>query len=438
MRVFSQPEKRWLLKSVNIWSLEGVSEVLDIEFTKERIEKISPSSSKKASISLLPLGFDVQTHLRVPGQAEKETAETGLKAALVGGYGGILSMPNTQPVIDHPEILEKAKEEVRPAEEKWGIRAFFSSSLSRNLDGKELISFDEMIAAGALAFTDDGRGLESDELMASCFQALSGRSTPLLQHSEMSGHGGVLAPSSVQKKLGVKAYPDEPEIRMLERDLRLLKEFPGARYHLLHATSHRAVEMISRAKKEGLRVTAEVSPHHLFFHSEQIDPQNTAFKMNPPIRGDEDRQSLRQALAEGIFDFVATDHAPHAAHQKTTEFGPSAFGTIGLETCLPVLFSLYQESCLSPQRIVEVFSSKPLEFLGLQYLFPQKFREASPARFCLARPDSDIRVFEEAGIASLSKNSCFLGSKLPLGAVASVTDAGFFRWGDLPECEALS
>lgn len=422
---------KFKLRGVDFWTVDGVSPVYDIEFDQNKIVSMT-EVDRLSSLTAIPLGFDVQAHLRVPGQAQKETAETGLKAALVGGYAGVLSMPNTKPVIDSPEVLRQAQVEVSPYEKKYGVRAFFTSSLSKNLEGQELVDFRQMKEAGALAFTDDGLGLAQDDLMSRSLESLSEIDSRLLQHSEMPGHGGELAPGRVQEEVGAKAYPDDPEIEMLDRDLKLLEKYPRARYHLLHATSKRAVERIIEAKEKGLKVSAEVSPHHLFFCNEDIQPDNTSFKMNPPLRSSEDRKSLQEAVFEGGFDFVATDHAPHAQNEKGEDFSCAAFGTIGLETTLPVLLHFYQRKKLNPQRLVEIFSKAPQDFLGLQ-VAPQKFETGSAARFCLIRPDRQPTAFEESQIASLSKNSCFLGAKLPRGAIASVTSAGLFTFEEIEE-----
>lgn len=421
----SDSRSSFFLRGLRLWTSRGESEPYDWEIENHQVVK-KRRSDFDSGVVALPLGFDVQSHLRVPGQPEKEQPLTGLRAALVGGYGGVLSMPNTRPTIDCVEVLQQAQEEISEAERQTGVRAYFTGSLSKSLEGEELVDFEKLSEKGVLAFTDDGLGLASDEKMKEALERLAPLNRPLLQHAEMPGHGGVLAPSRVQERLGVQPYSDDPEIEMLERDLQLLEDCPQARYHLLHATSARAVDRVKVAKAKGLKVTAEVSPHHLFFNSEQIDPQNSAFKMNPPIRSASDQRSLQEALRDGVLDFVATDHAPHASGQKTLDFQSAAFGTIGLETALPVLFYFFQQGLLSASRIVEVFSTRPREFLGLPSR--DQFEEGDEVQFCLTRPHSYPVVFQSASIASLSHNSCFLGASLPPGAFASFNSAGVFVW----------
>lgn len=421
------------LQGVDLWSPEGVEENLDLVVKDGLlVSKQASQVQRDRRLAVMPAGVDVQVHLRVPGQEQKESAETGLKAALCGGYAAVLSMPNTTPVIDSPQVIEEAQSRVAPFEKEFGIRAYFTSAVTQGQKGKQLVNFAEMVAAGAKAFTDDGLGVESDQIMAEAFEQLQNFELALLQHAEFPGHGGVLAPGSIQKKLGVQAYDSEPEIRMLKRDLELLRKFPKARYHLLHTTSGQAIPLLKEAKEAGLRVTGEVSPHHLFFNSEQIDPLNTAFKMNPPIRSAEDQSALLAALIEGTLDFVATDHAPHTQTDKGDDFDLSAFGTLGLETTLPVLFDFYQKGLLYPERIVQIFSSEPARFLGLEGSLGN-LHTGRAFRAVVVNPNAEKFKYTESKIHSKSFNSCFIGSNLPEVIVAHFTDSGVFSFGDFEE-----
>ncbi|RZA24653.1 MAG: dihydroorotase, partial [Proteobacteria bacterium] len=355
--------------------------------------------------------------LRVPGQAEKETAGTGLLAALRGGIGAVLSMPNTKPTIDSTEVCEAAMLELEEAAHLTGVKAYLTGCITHNMKGKAAAPYQELAKWGVKAFTDDGVGVVDDNLMREAFSASESTGLPILQHAEFPGHGGVLASGPMQSKLGIPAYPANAESDMVQRDIKLLKEFPRARDHVLHVSAHETLEQVASAKQAGLKVSCEVTPHHLWFSSDDIKDDNTSFKMNPPLRGKDDRRALRHGLAEGIIDFVATDHAPHESGAKGQNFKTSAFGTTGLETSLRVLLTLVREGVLSPQRLVQVFSTKPAEFLGIA----AEFGDVAPARPMAAvlvnRGES--ATVSENDLYSLSKNSCFLGERLD-GKVVSM------------------
>lgn len=421
-------QREYWLENVDLWGPHKVQGSVDVLIEGGIVKEILKSeSSSPARFCLIPSGVDAQVHLRVPGQEHKEDADTGLQAALCGGYGAILNMPNTLPVVDSPEVLKMAIDRVEEASRRYGVKVLFSSAVTKGLQGKDLVDFRAMAEAGAAAFTDDGLGVESDEKMEEALRQLAVLQRPFLQHAEFLGHGGVLAPGPVQKKLGLTPYPAEAENKMLERDLRLLEKHPQAKYHLLHATSKEAVDLIQSAKNKKLNVSAEVSPHHLFFNSEDIREDNTAFKMNPPIRQKEDQMALQKALFSGEFDFVATDHAPHAPDEKGEDFKKSNFGTIGLETSLPVLLHFYQTKALSAERLVQVFSTKPARFLGLDSTWGE-IKLGQTLRAVVVDPKAAKKAFSESQIHSRSKNSCFLGKALPDAIYGHFTEAGYFSF----------
>ena len=418
--------KEYKILNVELWNADGVLSSVDLLISNGQIVSISDHSGSTPSagdvdgtgLTLMPAGVDVQTHLRVPGQAAKETPLSALKSAVHGGYAAVLNMPNTKPVLDSPERIRNAQMEIERAENETGVKVFWSAAVTVSQKGEKLAPLRELASTGVRAFTDDGLGVASSELMHEAFALLQDLELPLLQHAEFPGHGGVLAPSEIQRRLGVTAYTSEPEWQMVERDLSLLKRFPQARYHVLHVSSARTVDLVMKAKGEGLRVTAEVSPHHLFFTTDDIDAGNSAFKMNPPIRSSMDRECLRKSLREGALDFVATDHAPHEMSAKSKDFDHASFGTIGLETALRVLLSLVRGGELSRERAVEVFSTRPASFLGVESMFGW----VKPGRYLhavLVDVNSPASVVTEKTIIGNSKNSCFLGSSLP-GRIHSV------------------
>ena len=391
-----------------VWVENGLLKAIGVEVpVPEGIERIDGEARV-----LMPAGVDAQVHLRVPGQGHKELPQTGLLAALRGGYSAVLTMPNTQPTIDSVAVLKSGQEQVAPFEREYGVSVFWSAAITMKLNSDDPTNFEELVGAGVRAFTNDGLGVASDEVMDQAFAHLENLGVPLLQHAEFLGHGGTLAPGSVQEKVGAAPYPDDPEWKMVERDLRELKKHKAARYHVLHVSSRKTLELVKQAKANGLNVTSEVSPHHLFFNSETIDGENRSFKMNPPIRSSEDQSALWKGLATGDVDFVATDHAPHEPLMKTGDFNKAAFGTIGLETTLPVLIDGWKKGRLTAARLVEVFATKPAKFLRL----PPGYGEFSPgAAFHAVWVDvnSPPHRYVEDDFSSLSKNSCFIGSDLP-------------------------
>jgi len=410
----------YLIDNIEIWTEKGVEKNARVLVENGRLKALGKDVDAKASANridgqgkvLMPAGVDAQAHLRVPGQSHKETPQTGLMAALKGGYCALLTMPNTQPTIDSVEILEKGKAEVKPFEQDFGVHVFWSAAITKRLNSDEWTDYHALSEAGVRAFTNDGLGVNSDEVMNEAFKRLEELNVPLLQHAEFLGHGGSLAPGPIQEKVGAAPYPDEPEWKMVERDLRELKKHPRARYHVLHVSSRRTIDFVKQARAEGLKVSAEVSPHHLFFNTETIDPDNNAFKMNPPIRSREDQEALWQALGKGDVDFVATDHAPHEDLMKTGSFDKVAFGTLGLETTLPVLLWGLNKGYLTPQRFVEVWATRPAEFLQL----PEglgRFQLNAPFHAVWLDAQAAPSVYTEQDIVSLSKNSCFVGAKLP-------------------------
>lgn len=421
--------------SVDVWNANGVQKNCDVVVERGRVKELRAAGSAKLPESqidgtgkvLLPSGVDNQVHLRVPGQSRKETAETGLRASLRGGVGAILTMPNTEPVIDTPEILAEARAAVRAAEAATGVKVFWSAAMTVGQKGETPTDPVKLKSAGVLALTDDGKGVARDEVMRAVFAANAQAKLPLLQHAEVPGHGAALAAGPVQQKLGLKPYPASAEFEMVARDLKLLAEFPEQRYHVLHVSSRRTVELVAEAKKRGLHASAETSPHHLLFTSADISESDTSFKMNPPLRDADDRSFLRAALADGRLDFVATDHAPHEASAKGTDFSRSAFGTTGLEAFFRTLWKLHAEGGLTATRLVEVFSTAPARFLGIHEEFGA-VGVGRPLRAILVDPRAPARALVPEELESLSKNSCFVGAKLPGHVHWHFNGAGAFEF----------
>ncbi len=408
--------EHYVMSNVELWTERGQRQGVSVEVKEGRIVslKADPSTVPHVidgrGLCLMPAGVDPQVHLRVPGQAQKETPGTGLLAALRGGIGAVLTMPNTKPVIDSVEVCEEAVFELEEAQKMTGVRVYLTAALSRGLKGQEASDYKALARFGVKAFTDDGLGVVDDAIMHAAFAASVETGLPILQHAEFPGHGAVLAPGPLQARLGMPAYPASAEADMVARDLKILSQYPGARYHVLHVSARETLELVAKAKEQGLLVTCEVSPHHLWFCADDIKSDDSSFKMNPPLRSALDRKALRQGLRSGLIDFVATDHAPHESEAKSPNFKTAAFGTTGLETSLRVLLSLVDAGELDAARLVQIFASRPAEFLGIAESFGD-ITEQRELKAVLV--DTKARsTITETDLFSLSKNNCFVGTEL--------------------------
>lgn len=356
----------------------------------------------------LPTGLDLQVHLRHPGQPHKETLEGGLASALAGGYDSIVSMPNTAPFLDTPEALRAAMESAARLEQEYPVRIGFAASATLGMKGETPTDVAALAASGAVAITDDGWGVRSDEAQERLLALCAESDLLFQQHAELPGHKGVTPAGPFRDRHDLPEYPRSAESGMIRRDLELLRRHPKARYHVLHVSTKESVEEIRRAKAEGLRVSAEVTPHHLIFSNHDIpapeDPRCAYFKMNPPLFSPEDRAALREALRDGTIDCVSTDHAPHETALKAKGWRESPFGTRGLETALPALLTLVAEGALDYKRVEEVFSAKPRKLLNRP-----EFME--PTGLLFVDPQARYQV-DLAELPGISENSCFLGATM--------------------------
>lgn len=413
------------LQNVDVWTADRVRKNYDITVTNGFVTDLRPAvnpTPRTRRIVVMPSAVDTQVHLRTPGQWDKETPETGLHAALKGGVGSLLTMPNTKPVLDSVEALKLAESQIAAAELRYGIRVMYSVAGTIGQQGKTVAPIEDLVANGACAITDDGRGISDDQVQLQVFEAAARSGAPFLQHAETLGAEGPLADGPVPRSLGLKPYGAHHETDMVARDLKLLEKVPNARYHLLHTSAAGSLPLVHEAKKKGLRVTAEVSPHHLFFSSDEIDAQNKSFKMNPPIRSGQDREALIDALRDGLIDWVATDHAPHEAATKQKPFAEASFGTLGLETMVPVVLDLVAKGRLSATRAVQVVSTAPAKFLGVDSEFGF-IKMGSPARLTIVAPDEAWTVHGSEHV-SLSKNTCFDGVRLTGKVVGQINRSG--------------
>jgi dihydroorotase len=314
--------------------------------------------------------IDIHVHLREPGQTHKETIRTGTAAAAAGGFTTVVAMPNTTPVNDTVKGLRWMTDAARGAVVKLlAMPAATVGSL-----GSQITDFHELVKAGAVGFTDDGKPVLEDEVMRTALVAAAGLGVPVSQHAEDTRltAGCSMNAGRVAFRLGLRGMPVEAEARIVERDLRLLREIEQAErvrphLHVQHVSTSRALHAIRRAKAEGLHVTCEAAPHHFTLTDEAIGDYDTNAKMNPPLRDEADRRAVVEALLEGTVDCIATDHAPHASWEKEVEFERAANGITGLETALGLaLCVLHREHGMPLARVIGLMSAQPASVIGLK------------------------------------------------------------------------
>ncbi len=358
---------------------------------------------------LAPGLVDLHTHLRQPGREDAETVETGCRAAALGGFTAVSPMANTDPVADHAAVIHEVLELARAA----GICDVFPvGAITRGLEGEAMAELGELFEAGVRLFSDDGHCVPNARVLRNALAYLRAfEGAVIAEHCEDASlaEGGQMHEGFVSSSLGLAGQPREAEEVVVARDLAVAR-LTGGRLHLCHLSSAGSVEMVRRAKAEGLRVTAEVTPHHLVFTDEDLLTYDTNRKMNPPVRSPEDRAALRAGLADGTIDAVATDHAPHAVEDKEVEFDQAPFGTIGLETALAaVLTDLVEPGELSLPRAIEAMSAAPGRILGAAD-HGGPIAPGRPANLVAFDPAAEWTV--EPPFASKSRNSAFLGRAL--------------------------
>lgn len=400
-------------------------EVADCLIQDGKIAEIGKNLKGEGSVidakglHLMPGFIDLHTHFREPGNESKETIQTGSKAALKGGFVAAVSMPNTNPPCDHRAIIDNI---IRKAKEV-PFHIFPSGCISKGREGKELSEMADLKKAGIVAVTDDGDWVGDSLLMRRALEYASMLNLIVMTHAEDKrlSAGGCMNEGCSSTRLGLRGIAPVSEDAAVARDIELAR-MTGAHLHVCHISTARAVELVRRAKKEGLNVTAEVTPHHISLSDESLEGYNTNFKMNPPLRTKEDIQALRQALKEGTIDCVATDHAPHTDEDKMREMDDAAFGVIGLETAFGIVATeLYHKEKWPLAKIVDVMSVKPAKILGLGPEFGQ-IKKGCEANIVLVDLEKEWPVTHKE-FESKSRNSCFLNLKLK-GRVAGTVCAG--------------
>ncbi|WP_117169773.1 dihydroorotase [Paraliobacillus sediminis] len=336
-----------------------------IEEIADYIERLPTDKLIDGQGNLITPGFiDIHVHLREPGGGAKETVETGTKAAARGGFTTVCTMPNTRPVVDNPEILQQLNQKIT---DTASVRVLPYAAITQSLQGEKLTDMARLKEAGAFAFTDDGVGVQTADQMLQAMQIAASLNMPIVAHCEDNSliHQGVVHDGEVSKRLKVNGIPAVCESVQIARDV-LLAEATGCHYHVCHVSTKESVRVIRDAKRAGINVTSEVTPHHLILNETDIKDLDTNFKMNPPLRAKDDQQALFEGLLDGTIDFIATDHAPHTEAEKQTDINKSPFGIVGLETAFALLYSQFvQTEKVTLKQLIDWLTIKPANVFDL-------------------------------------------------------------------------
>jgi dihydroorotase len=384
---------------------QGIDECLKLTIEDGLLVRIEPSGSSRTVIA--PAFVDPHVHLRTPGREDEETIATGTAAAAAGGYCAILAMPNTDPVVDTAAVLgslvERAKEEAL-------VPTGFLAAISKGQRGEQLTEMAELADAGAAGFTDDGHPVVSAGLMRRALQYAAVAARPLSVHEEEPSlsRGGQMHEGAVSAELGLAGWPSVAEAAMVERDV-VLAAYEQRILHIMHVSALESVHAIQAAQSRGVGISAEVTPHHLCLTDDSVRSLDANTKMNPPLRSEEHRAALVDALREGSIACVATDHAPHARHEKEAPFEEAPFGVTGLETAFGALNThLVAPGVLPLETVLERMSAGPARVFGLPV---PRIAVGERANIVVLDLDAEWTV-TEAAFRSRSVNSWLLGARL--------------------------
>ncbi|HWX92149.1 MAG TPA: dihydroorotase [Terriglobales bacterium] len=398
---------------------------MDVLLRDGRVAEVTPPNKVRGGaeekfdargLTVAPGFIDLHVHLREPGQSYKETIASGTAAAAAGGFTSVCCMPNTIPVIDSQEWVAWLRQPERGAV----VNVFPVAAATHASKGAVLTDFRGLQRAGAVAVTDDGRPILDNDVMRECLRLSGEVNFPVVQHAEDTRRteGCPMNDGPTSFRLGLRGYNVSAEATIVDRDVQLAQQIPNARLHVAHLSAADSLKAVRRGKRSRARVTCEVTPHHFTLADQAVGEFDTRCKMNPPLRSAADLESILVALADGTVDAIATDHAPHASHEKQVEFERAAFGITGLETALGLAISrLHREHKIPLTRIVELFTAGPARVFDLR------------GRGSLARGNyADVTIFdvkkrwtfESTQSRSLSRNTPFDGWQLTGKVVATI------------------
>ncbi len=388
---------------------------------KKDVENLNCESFDCNGAFMTPSFIDPHVHLREPGFTYKEDFKTGTKAAVAGGYGAVCCMPNTNPCPDTPSKLEGIRQS---AEAKSLNSCYFFGAITKNQKGKVLVDFEGLKNAGAIGFSDDGVGVQDAGIMEEAMREVRAINSIITAHCEDKSllHGGYIHDGQYAKEHNHKGISSASESVQVARDVILAGE-TGVRYHVCHISAKESIDMVRYGKNQGYRVTAEVTPHHLLLSDKDlVDDGN--YKMNPPLRSEEDKKALVRALQDGTIDCIATDHAPHSTGEKQRKLSGSPFGIIGLETAFPLLYTeLVLNNIISLQRLCDALSKEPARIFRLPY---EDICEGNHADFVLIDLDDEWTITKD--FHSKSSNTPFLGKTVKSSIKGLFRQNKFVLW----------
>jgi dihydroorotase len=410
---------------------QGVDASLDVRLEGGKVAEVAARLGARGAetinvsgLVVCPGFIDIHTHLREPGYEEKETIATGTRAAAAGGFTAVCAMPNTEPVNDSAGItrgiLEKARRE-------GAVRVYPIGAATRGSRGEELAEYGDLKEAGCVAVSDDGHPIASARVMRRALEYAQGFALAVIDHCEEPtlAEGALMHEGPVSTVLGLRGSPGVAEAMLVERDV-MLAELTGGRAHIAHVSTAASVGAVRRAKARGARVTAEVTPHHLLLNDRAVrdSDYDTATKVNPPLRSEQDRQALLKGLRDGTIDCIATDHAPHHVDDKKVEFEAAASGVVGLETAVALCHDhLVKAGVIDLSRLVALLSSGPAHVLGLP---GGSLAPGAPADVTLLDPRQRAKV-DAVQFRSKGRNTPFAGWELE-GWPAMTIVAGRIAW----------
>lgn len=420
----------YLLKNANLYRHQHFENV-DIYVEDGLIKEIGENLSKDVKNydlkgKLVSHNFiDMHTHLREPGFEHKETIETGCLSALYGGYGTIVAMANTLPCMDDLETINDFKKRVK---RDACVDVYTYSAITKDLKGKELVDMENIIKEDiVLGFSDDGKGVQDDEMMELAMQLAGNIDSIIVAHCEDESelHGGCIHDGQYAKEHGLVGINSASEYKQVARDLELVKHIHN-RYHVCHISTLETVDLLRQAKREGMRVSGEVSPHHLILTEDNIKDCHPNYKMNPPLRSKEDHQALIRGLNDHTIEVIATDHAPHAREEKDRPIQNAPFGIIGIQHAFPLIYTyLVKKGLVSLETVLDALTIGPAKVLHLD----ADIEINKEANLCIFDLDEEFEIKEE-DIKSKSINTPFLGVHCYGKIYANIIHGKFIEIGE--------